>query len=377
LPNAIQYSKYYWHLIEEDTGFGTSENPKGHIRFEIKNQICNIVVGIQNLKPCISGFCYKCYLVSSDTNKYQVACLGDVELKNQKAFLSCSFAANNIDSTGLDIEKFNVAAIVYQPCSLTSNTGILFPLSGYKNEKTPWRNGLRSYLLPEKAKHTSNDSSDIHIQTKKEIKPKLTSNTIAKPSPELRYFACPKNSPFQYENGTGSINFSNDCKANEIWNNFMEHLNLFDNKSVYNYSTNIEPNFKDDLTFKLKNLENLLSMSFAECKPLKRENTLTRYWKINNRQLIKRILNSSDYPELQLISNYLDTSYYIYGFYVVSIENTDDSHYFLYGIPSLYGIDPKPSDLPCIWESENCNGELYGEFGYWLVRFDMINGGIV
>ena len=377
MPQTIQYSKYYWHFVEEDTGFGTADNPKGHIRFEIKDQMCYIVINIQHLKPSISGFCYKCYLVSSCPNRYQVACLGDVELKNQKAFLSCSFAVDDINSTGLDIEKFNVVAIAYQPCSLASDTSISFPLLGHKNEKIPWRNGLCSYLLPKKASQLSDDNSTIRIHAEKETEPILPDNTSVKHNSEAPHSACPKSTPYQSLNDTSLINLNRDCKANEIWNNFIENLNLSDNKSVYASSNDIGPNFKDNITFKLKNLENLLSMSFAEYKPLKCENSLTRCWKINNRQLIKRILHSSDYPELLLINNYLDTSYYIYGFYIVSIESTDDSHYFLYGIPSLYGIDPKPSNLQCTWESENCNGGLYGEFGYWLVKFDMITGRIV
>lgn len=307
MSQAIQYSKYYWYLTEEDKGFGISETPKGHIRCETKDKTCQIILSVQNLKPCNPGFCYKFYLISMHNDSFKVAYLGDIGLKNNRGILSCSFPIDNVSNTHLDANAFNIAVIAYQSDNLTAGTDISYPLSGYKNEKTLWKSKLHSYLLPQKTKQILND--------------KPASKTYV------------------------------EKKGNPQTNN--------------NITTNI------------KNLENLLSMSFTECKPFRRTNSITRYWRINNHQLLNRILDSCSSPELMLINNYLNMAYYIYGYYIVSVENINNSYHFSYGIPSLYGIDPKPSNLHCKWQSENYNEELYGEFGYWMVRFDMLTGRIV
>ena len=119
---------------------------------------------------------------------------------------------------------------------------------------------------------------------------------------------------------------------------------------------------------KIKIFENMISTSFSKCKPFLHENGNTKWWKINNHHLLKKVLFYCRLSDIVPYESSLYNSYYQYGYYVTGIKSYNNTQYFIYGIPGLYGIDVKPHFANCCWKSENNSGELYGEFGYWLVE---------
>ncbi|MGE5473669.1 MAG: hypothetical protein ACM3UU_05555 [Ignavibacteriales bacterium] len=119
-------------------------------------------------------------------------------------------------------------------------------------------------------------------------------------------------------------------------------------------------------------LEHMISIYFSKCKPFRYENRNTEWWKINNHHLLKKILFQCSVPGIIPSGMSLNNSYYIYGYYIAGITNGNESSTFIYGIPALYGIDEKPYFINCCWKSENNTGELYGEFGYWLIENEIL-----
>jgi len=129
-----------------------------------------------------------------------------------------------------------------------------------------------------------------------------------------------------------------------------------------------EPSKKHQETMKTNILVNMISIYFSKCKPFLYESRNTEWWKVNNHHLLKKILLYCGFPDIIHSGSSLYNSYYIYGYYIVGISSDNDIRHFTYGIPALYGIDVKPYFVNCCWKSENNAGELYGEFGYWLVE---------
>lgn len=342
MSEKSRYLRYYIPLSEEDSGFGINNSPEGLARFEIKDDQCCITITIENLKSPEAGFSYKCYLIAADRDKVTWALIGNIEAVGTKSSLSAGLSYSDVGGTGLDIEKFNLAAISYQP-SASPAQNIQFPLAGYKHEKVIWKNSFLSSLTGSKLPDTETKTVQPEHKTK-----------IPESQP-------PANHTPDYS--------SKNCE----WTNLLENFDYFDiSFSPFGTQVGHLPQQHIPCTVeKIRNLENMLSMSFNECKPFTVSENLPKWWKIQNHQLLKRILYSIDCFNLVFTSNFISTSYYIYGYFIVGIDYTDESVSFIYGIPALYGIDPKPGDLPYVWMSENNKGEFYGEFGYWIIRFDI------
>lgn len=341
MSKKAQYYKYYITLLEENKGFGLSGHPKGSIRFEIKGEQCNIDLNVLNLKPCAPGYSYKCFLICPDQNNFNAICIGDIEPINEKGNLKTTFSALNADNTGISFDKYNIVALTYQPQSNCSGEKILFPLVGYRGEKLPWKNRFNLDLQPKKESEKVSDRRDLDVHN---------------PNVDEPYSDCLSDDLSEYYDKAPQVETTEKPVCNDSFN-----------ESTYStYTLN-----------RIKNLDNMLSMSFSVCKPFSISDNSTKWWKVQNHQLLKRILYTIGYPNLILMSSYLNTSYYIYGYYIVGVNVFDHTYQFTYGIPSLYGIDPPPHNLPSTWKSENSIGDLYGEFGYWLIKFDMVTGCIV
>jgi len=337
LSEKAQYYKYYITLLEEDKDFGLSGPPKGSVRFEIKGEQCNIDLNVINLKPCAPGYSYKCFLICPDQNNFHTACIGDIEVSKEKSNLKTTFSGLNADNAGISFDRYNIVALTYQPQSNYSGEKILFPLVGYRGEKIPWKNRFNLNLQRKKESEEvldGRDNLDVH------------NSDVDEP-----YLDCLSDGLSEYYNKDSQIKTTEQPVCNDSFNECTYSTYTLD---------------------RIKTLDNMLSMSFSVCKPFSISDNSTKWWKIQNHQLLKRILYSIGYPNLILMSNYLNTSYYIYGYYIVGINVFDHTYQFTFGIPSLYGIDPNPHNLPCTWKPENSNGELYGEFGYWLIKFDMV-----
>lgn len=368
-----QYSRYFINLTNDEISPGKlNASVRGQARFEINADQCTLRINIEHLEPCKPGFSYKCYLISSETDKSVSTCLGNIELLNHKASFTTKFPRNDVNNTGVPIEKFNVIAVACQPESTCSPEDVTFPLSGFKGQKTTWKNKLKARICSDSSNfETENTRSQTVPETNKEAIEGLASNqSIPKTSDAARLGINHNFVPFDFYS---QFNITNSKKHSNEWKEFLDDCNVCKENKDKDLKSSSVSLFNTNSTEKIKNLENLLSMSLPECKPFSYSKDSVRWWKVKSHQLLKRVLQSSGYLNLIMVNSFLNTSYYIYGYYIVGIDYCNDMYSFIYGIPSLFGIDPKPNNLPCIWKSENNNGELYGEFGYWLVRFDISN----
>ena len=368
-----QYSKYYTTLTEEDKGFSQSASPRGSARFEINGDQCSLELKVQNLSLCDTGYCFKCYLIYPEKSNFISTCIGQLEFKNQKGALHTMLSQSDVNGSGISLNAFDTIVVTYQPLNVDSKDKILFPLVGYKNSKTSWKDRFLISLLPKiKSKPTLDQQEDY---------------TSTKISNQKNGYIKQNNTNLDKDNQSCSSQVDNKQPTFEqpsIPILAYEDTNVYESFNYYNESADINidnptyvPEHFSNAGHKVKTLENMLSMSFPECKPFSMPEDSIRWWKVQNHELLKRVLFSSGYSKLILTNNYLNTSYYIYGYYIVGIHNCEDSHHFVYGIPSLYSVDPQPSSTCCTWKSENNSGELYGEFGYWLIKFDMLNCTII
>ena len=368
-----QYSKYYTTLTEEDKGFSQSASPKGSARFEINEDQCSLELKVQNLSLCEPDYCYKCYLLYPEKSNFISTCIGQLEIKNYKGALHTVLSSSDVNSSGISINDFDTIVVTYEPLNVNSKDKISFPLVGYKNSKTSWKDKFTASLLPE-------------IQCKPTINQQEVYSTVVNSNQEND---CLKqnNICLDKDNESCSLQVANEQPAFEQPNiPILDYndTNLFEGFDYYNEVADANgnnptyvPEHFSNTESKIKILENMLSMSFPECKPFSLPENSIRWWKVQNHELLKRVLFSSECSNLILTNNYLNTSYYIYGYYIVGINNCEGSNNFIYGIPSLYGIDPQPANNYCTWKSENNSGELYGEFGYWVIKFDMVNCTII
>ena len=353
-----QYSKYYISLNEEDKGLGLLNPPKGSARFEIKDDQCSVKLNIENLKPCKPDYSYKCYLVCPEKENFTAAYIGNLVINNNKGTLISTFLNSNVNNTNLSLNKFKVIAVAYEPADRNLTEKALFPLAGYRNEKIVWKNGFSAYKNNKPQEDI--DNKDVTLAPTENEEKNCCMNDLSNSIP-----------------ATSEVNPVNYYGLEDQWNDFQEPFSFCDDYNETNEVENSDlTSFSAHMVERIKSLENMLSISFSGCKPFRVTKDSIRWWKVKNHQLVKRTLYSSGFPNLILMNNYLHTSHYIYGHYIIGIDNFNGSHYFIYGIPSLYGIDPMPNTLPCTWKSECNNGELYGEFGYWLVKFNMISGSI-
>ncbi|WP_372996988.1 hypothetical protein [Lutispora sp.] len=371
MSHRTRYSKHYISLTEEDTGFRLSGTPKGLARFETNNDQCSFSLRTEYLKPPADGYTYDCYFIASRPARFKFISMGSIEITNDKGKLSSSFSPWDVNNSGLSLEDFNVIAVVCKPENIEYDKRVIVPLVGYRHGKVGWREEFESSIQPK-------DAEDVKVNEDITSQDKNPENSQTRPGskPEYDYASqIPVDIPIL--SGFGATNFDKpeDFRPEKQWGHSAESFDMHYPLQYSGSSTLIEhhPVYFPFTIERIKKLENLLSMSFSECKPFFAAGDSTRWWKVKNHQLLKRILHTSGYPNLMLASSYLNTSYYVYGYYIVGIDYCTGSYRFAYGIPSLYGIDPKPGGIACIWRSEGNNGELYGEFGYWILKIDMVS----
>ncbi len=371
MSRKTRYSKYYISLTEEDAEFGLSGTPKGLARFETNNDQCRFSLSTEYLKPPADGYTYDCYFIASGPVRFKSISIGSIEIINGKGKLFSSFSPWDVNHSGLTLEDFNVIAVVCKPENMEYDKRVMFPLVGYRYGKVGWREEFESSVHP-KALEDVNRYEDITSLKK------YSESSQTKPDTKSEYdyeSEIPIDIPIPSGVGAAHSDKSEDFAPEKQWGCTAENSDMY---YPFHYPCSSKlfehhPVYFPCTIDRIKKLENLLSMSFSECKPFSAAGDSSRWWKVKNHQLLIRILHTSGYPNLVLPNSYLNTSYYVYGYYIVGIDCCGSPYSFAYGIPSLYGIDSRPGGFSCIWKSENNNGELYGEFGYWILKIDMVS----
>lgn len=343
LSSRIQYSKYYIILAEDDKGFGLTSEPKGIARFEIKDDACLIKITIENLIDPSPDYSYSCFLICKTANSLIFHHLSDITINNGKGTINIKVPSNKINNSKNDIQEFDIITILNNPKNVSSSA-LKFPLTGYRNNSTIWKNEF-CHLFCSSVSHKTDDISLNPSNTRDMEKIKIES-TVPQAS---------------IENSSSTTDF------NLLYNNASQ-----DSRSPEKIvkSKNNEANPKQNNTEKLKNLENILSLTFSKYKPFSISDNSMKWWKVDNYQKIKQLLLSMELPDLAVLNNYLHIYYYVYGYFIIGINTSDKAAQFVFGIPSIYGIDPKPLNLSCSWKSESNSSAYYGEFGYWLIKYN-------
>ncbi|MCX8130791.1 MAG: hypothetical protein N3I35_11905 [Clostridia bacterium] len=142
-------NKYYRSFLifaQEDIGYGNNSTPSGYVKIESRDGKGKLNVSIQNLKENDEGSCYKMYILKCDEKTFFPVCIDVLTLHKNRSEVQWDFNPRNVADSGIDIEEFNIAAVVVENKNRTG-WNIICPLAAYKDKKIPWRNKLKEVLL--------------------------------------------------------------------------------------------------------------------------------------------------------------------------------------------------------------------------------------
>ncbi len=138
------YNRFFIIFQEEDRGYGMGPDrpPTGYVKIEVKNDKSKVTAYVQNLKSIETAEClYKCYLISHQEDKDNVAYLGIINIDDfGRGEASWETGAENAFDCKIPIEKFNGAAII---ADKEGANAVISPLAGYMSkEKFEWRSKI-------------------------------------------------------------------------------------------------------------------------------------------------------------------------------------------------------------------------------------------
>ncbi|MCL2698786.1 MAG: hypothetical protein FWE68_00570 [Defluviitaleaceae bacterium] len=139
-----QYSRAFITLKQDRSGYGLkSREPSGRAVIEVKNGKGKITVSVQELKGEVG---YRAYIVSS-TNDCVAVKIGSLRADERgKAELKWEFDPFDVERTGIQIEAFDVVAVVVQ--SQGENAWVL---TGYRGDTVRFKEKFHEAVTREKA----------------------------------------------------------------------------------------------------------------------------------------------------------------------------------------------------------------------------------
>ncbi|HEX3028542.1 MAG TPA: hypothetical protein VHT34_04405 [Clostridia bacterium] len=137
----VGFQRKFWIFQQEDSGFGSGQEPSGYIKLEIRNEKVKISASVQNLKEDESKFSYKLYIIKQNEKQVIPVCLGSLRLQRNKAEFQTELDGSNISGWGDSIQDYNAAAVIVEYKD-NRNTQIVCPLAAYRDKKVSWRDEL-------------------------------------------------------------------------------------------------------------------------------------------------------------------------------------------------------------------------------------------
>jgi hypothetical protein len=137
----IGYQRMFLMLKQEDTGYGSNQDPSGYVKIEIRDDKGKMTIAVENLKEDIERFGYKAYILSMGAKDIAYADIGNLNIQKSKGELFWDFDPHNIGMKNFSINDFSAVAIVLKFKNPGNNT-IICPLAAYKDKKLQWRESL-------------------------------------------------------------------------------------------------------------------------------------------------------------------------------------------------------------------------------------------
>lgn len=151
MEGKIKYQRYYLILAQEDSGFGSGNEPSGHIKIEVRDGKGKLAASIQNIKEDKDGLQYKLCIIKCSETQIMPLSIGYIRLQKNRGELNWEFDPNDVALTGSTIDEFNMAVVLAEYRD-NRNTEIICPLAAYKDNKINWRDRARDVLYPKEVK---------------------------------------------------------------------------------------------------------------------------------------------------------------------------------------------------------------------------------
>ncbi len=147
-----KYRRFFVILENEELGNDRNQQPKGHAKFEVRNDKGVLSLNCQNLKPFKErNVRYRWYLVNTNKDEPTVVDVGPMEVDdNGKGELTWEFIADNVKASKNEIDSFNIIALLVE--SIGEKKFFEAPLVGYiekDNNKIDWRSMIEKKLYGE------------------------------------------------------------------------------------------------------------------------------------------------------------------------------------------------------------------------------------
>lgn len=146
VEDRIRYRKTFLIFSQEDTGFGTGQEPSGHIKIEVMDNRGKLLAQVANLKEDYR-FDYKLYILKCAESQVSYVCAGSIPLQKGRGELKWEFDPDNVGTTGISIDAYDTAAVLVEYKDKTGQD-IVCPLAAYKDKKVPWRDKVKGLLYP-------------------------------------------------------------------------------------------------------------------------------------------------------------------------------------------------------------------------------------
>lgn len=160
----------------EDTGFGAGQEPSGYVKIEVRDGKGRLTLSVSNLKEDLGKTDYRLYIIKFDNRQCVPALIGDLIIKRNKCEMAWELDAQNVNSSQVAVDEFNIAAVVAKDLGKGSNE-LVCPLVAYRGEKVNWRDKAKALIYPAKPDQTV-ESEDISI--KQDVFSKYQGNITSK-----------------------------------------------------------------------------------------------------------------------------------------------------------------------------------------------------
>jgi hypothetical protein len=199
-----KFQRTFLIFNQEDKGFGAGQDPSGYVKIEVRGNKGKLFASLQNINEEHGKLIYKLYLIRCASGKAYAACAGKIPISNRKGELNWEFDAENVGMTGIQIEKFDVYAVIVEYIG-RENTGVTCPLAAYKKGKIAWRNAFKEMLYASQsftsmppaqniASPAKSQTPQIKDEPEHELLEEKAKSKIQAPLVESKYIA-PENKP--------------------------------------------------------------------------------------------------------------------------------------------------------------------------------------
>lgn len=372
---------------------------KGYMKIEIRDGKGRITTYIQGLKPLKNNEMYRIYLISANSDNSLGIPVGWLETDSRgRGEHKYEFNPDNIENSGLSIEKFNVAAISIKGDNINEFT---FPVVGYKEREILWKNNFKEFSLKEEL--SAKKTVDTLENSKKEQK-KI--NNIKTPE-NSENIILNQEKPNSTNTANEKPNISKPESTNSNTDNHTEKTQAINNISEVKQENNDSNNKEDTKTETPHQIFNKMVHKFyAEMEELQKYKVLTendknflsldakkpeitdniKYMFEHNSKTnpFKNTYNNVDWIKIQpyelaalnictdkyLRSQFIAYSWKKYKYLILGQYNNEPSKYLL-GVKDIY--NPANSDILFSLGFKTfigCNEKdlTEGEEGYWILE---------